>query len=323
MARWIRAVLAAVIAGLAATASGADAWPAKPVRIVVPFAPGGPADLVPRLIGPKLSEIWGQPVVVDNKPGAGGNIGMDVVAKSAPDGYSLGIGPNGNLVVNPHLYANLPYDVTRDFAPITLIATFSNVLVVNPDVPAKSVAELIALAKAKPGSLSYGSPGTGSQPHLGGEYLRLTAGIDIVHVPYNGTAPALRDLLGGQIAFMFAQTSAALPHIQSGKLRALGVASRKRAPQLPDVPTIEEAGLPGFEAVSWYALLAPAATPKDVVAKIQADVLRVLQMPEIREKLTQQGGEPVGNTPAELAALLKNESARYADLVRRAGIKAE
>jgi len=248
---------------------------------------------------------------------------MDAVARSAADGYTLVIGPNGNLVVNPHLYANLPYDVARDFAPITLVATFSNVLVVNPELPAKSVAELIALAKAKPGSLSYGSPGMGSQPHLGGEYLKLTAGIDIVHVPYNGTAPALRDLLGGQIAFMFAQTSAALPHIQSGKLRALGVASRKRAPQLPDVPTVEEAGLPGFEAVSWYALLAPAATPKDVVARIQADVARVLQMHDIREKMAQQGGEPVGNTPAELAALLRNESARYADIVRRAGIKAE
>ncbi len=323
MRRWIQAVLVALVVCIAATAAAADPWPAKPVRIVVPFAPGGPADLVPRLIGPKLSEIWGQPVVVDNRPGAGGNIGMDAVARSLADGYTLVIGPNGNLVVNPHLYANLPYDVARDFAPITLVATFSNVLVVNPELPAKSVAELIALAKAKPRSLSYGSPGMGSQPHLGGEYLKLTAGIDIVHVPYNGTAPALRDLLGGQIAFMFAQTSAALPHIQSGKLRALGVASRKRAPQLPDVPTIEEAGLPGFEAVSWYALLAPAATPKDVVARIQADVARVLQMPDIREKLAQQGGEPVGNTPAELAALLRNESARYADIVRRAGIKAE
>jgi tripartite-type tricarboxylate transporter receptor subunit TctC len=305
------------------TAVAADTWPAKPVHIVVPFAPGGPADLTPRLIGPKLSEIWGQPVIVENKPGAGGNIGMDAVAKAPADGHTLVIGPNGNLVVNPHLYANLPYDVARDFAPITLVATFSNVLVVHPDVPAKSLAELIALAKAKPGALSYGSPGTGSQPHLGGEYLKLTAGIDIVHVPYNGTAPALRDLLGGQIAFMFAQTSAALPQIQSGKLRALGVASRKRAPQLPDVPTIEEAGLPGFEAVSWYALLAAAGTSKDVIAKIQADVARVLSLPDVRDKLAQQGGEPVGNTPAELAALLKSESARYADIVRRAGIKAE
>ena len=301
----------------------AQGWPAKPIRILVPFAPGGPADLLPRLIGPKLTEAWGQPVVVENKPGAGGNIGMDLVAKSAPDGYTLVVGPNGNLVVNPHLYPNLPYDVFRDFTPVTLIATFSNLLVVHPDVAAKSVSELIALAKAKPGTLTYGSPGTGSQPHLGGEFLKLMAGIDIAHVPYNGTAPALRDLLGGQITFMFAQTSAALPHVQAGKLRALGVASAKRAAQLPDLPTIAEGGLPGFEAVSWYALLAPAGTPKEVTSKLQAEVARILQMPDIREKLAAQGGEGVGNTPEQLSALLRGESARYADIVKRANIKAE
>ena len=322
MSAILRALAFIVLCASAALAQ-AEAWPSKPVRIVVPFPPGGPADLLPRLLGPKLTEIWGQPVVVENKPGAGGNIGMDTVAKAAPDGYTLGVGPNGNLVVNPHLYAKLPYDVTRDFAPITLIATFSNMLVVNPDVPAKTVSELIALAKAKPGTISYGSPGTGSQPHLGGEFLKLMAGIDIVHVPYNGTAPALKDLLGGQISFMFAQTSAALPQIQSGKLRALGVASPRRATLLPDVPTIAEAGLPGFEAVSWYALLAPAGTSKEIVAKVQADVGRVLQMPEIREKLVALGGDPVGNTPAQLVAQLKTESARYADVVKRANIKAE
>jgi tripartite-type tricarboxylate transporter receptor subunit TctC len=322
MSAILRALAFIVLCASAALAQ-AEAWPSKPVRIVVPFPPGGPADLLPRLLGPKLTEIWGQPVVVENKPGAGGNIGMDTVAKAAPDGYTLGVGPNGNLVVNPHLYAKLPYDVTRDFAPITLIATFSNMLVVNPDVPAKTVSELIALAKAKPGTISYGSPGTGSQPHLGGEFLKLMAGIDIVHVPYNGTAPALKDLLGGQISFMFAQTSAALPQIQSGKLRALGVASPRRATLLPDVPTIAEAGLPGFEAVSWYALLAPAGTSKEIVAKVQADVGRVLQMPEIREKLVALGGDPVGNTPEQLVAQLKTESARYADVVKRANIKAE
>ncbi|MEO7760269.1 MAG: tripartite tricarboxylate transporter substrate binding protein, partial [Casimicrobiaceae bacterium] len=276
-----------------------------------------------RLIGPKLTEAWGQPVIVDNKPGAGGNIGMDAVAKAAPDGYTLVIGPTGNLVVNPHLYPHLPYDVVRDFAPVTLIATFSNVLVVNPDVPVKSVNDLIALAKAKPGTLSFGSPGTGSQPHLGGEYLRQLTGIDILHVPYNGTAPALRDLLGGQISFMFAQTSAALPQIQSGKLRALGVSSPKRAIQIPDVPTIAESGLPGFEAVSWYALLAPAATPKDIVAKLQVEIARILQLPEIREKLTAQGGEAAGTTPEQLRAQMARESARYADIVKRGNIKAE
>jgi len=323
MSVMLRGAMLCLLFALATPVLHAQAWPSKPIRIVVPFPPGGPADLLPRLIGPKLTEAWGQPVVIENKPGAGGNIGMDMVAKSPPDGYTLVIGPNGNLVVNPHLYANLPYDVVKDFAPVTLIASFSNMLVVNPDVPAKSVSELIALAKAKPGSLSYGSPGTGSQPHLGGEFLKLTAGIEIVHVPYNGTAPALRDLLGGQISFMFAQTSAALPQIQSGKLRALGVASAKRSPQLPEVPTIAESGLPGFEAVSWYALLAPAGTPKEVVTKMQAEVARILQMPDVREKLAGLGGEPVGNTPEQLTAMLRTESARYADIVKRANISIE
>ena len=304
-------------------AAWGQAWPSKPIRIIVPFAPGGPADLLPRLIGPKLTEAWGQPVVVENKPGAGGNIGMDALAKAAPDGYTLVIGPNGNLVVNPHLDPNLPYDVFRDFTPVTLLASFSNVLVVNPEVPAKTVPELIALAKAKPGALSYGSPGTGSQAHLGGEFLKLMAGIDIIHVPYNGTAPAMRDLLGGQISFMFAQTSSALPQVQSGKLRALGVASARRSAQLPDVPTIAESGLPGFEAVSWYALLAPAGTPKEIVTRLQAEIARILQLPDIREKLALQGGEPVGNTPEQLSSMLKSESSRYADIVKRANIKAE
>jgi tripartite-type tricarboxylate transporter receptor subunit TctC len=211
----------------------------------------------------------------------------------------------------------------KDLAPITLIATFSNVLVVHPDVPAKSVGDLIALAKAKPGSLSYGSPGTGSQPHLGGEYLKQLAGIEIVHVPYNGTAPALRDLLGGQIQFMFSQTSAALPQIQAGKLRALGVASPKRAAQLPDVPTIAESGLPGFEAVSWYALLAPTGTPKDVVAKLHVEIAKILQLQDIREKLSAQGVDPVGNAPEQLTAMMRSESARYAEIVKRGNIKAE
>jgi tripartite-type tricarboxylate transporter receptor subunit TctC len=320
---WLRTPLSCLLLMLCMTALHAQGWPAKPIRIIVPFAPGGPADLLPRLIGPKLTEAWGQPVIVENKPGAGGNIGMDLVAKAAPDGYTLVVGPNGNLVVNPHLYPNLPYDVFRDFTPVTLVATFSNLLVVHPDVPAKSVTELIALAKARPGTLTYGSPGTGSQPHLGGEFLKLMAGIDIIHVPYNGTAPALRDLLGGQITFMFAQTSAALPQVQAGKLRALGVASQKRAAQLPDVPTVGESGLPGFEAVSWYALLAPSATPKEITAKLQTEIARILQLPDVKEKLAAQGGEGVGNTPEQLTTLLRTESARYADIVKRANIKAE
>lgn len=325
MLRVVRSIACVLMlaCALQSSAALAQSWPSKPIRIIVPFAPGGPADLLPRMIGPKLTEAWGQPVIVENKPGAGGNIGMDAGAKAAPDGYTLVIAPNGNLVVNPHLYANLPYDVFRDFTPITLIATFSNVLVVNADVAAKSVNDLIALAKAKPGTLTYASPGIGSQAHVGGELMKLQAGIDIVHVPYNGTAPAMRDLLGGQISFMFAQTSSALPQVQSGKLRALGVASPRRSALLPDVPTIAEGGLPGFEAVSWYALLAPAGTPRDVATKLQVEVARILQLPDIREKLVALGAEPVGNTPEQLTSMLRSESARYADVVKRAGIKAE
>ena len=295
----------------------------KPIRIIVPFAPGGPADLLPRLIGPKLTEAWGQPVVVENKPGAGGNIGMDLVAKAAPDGYTLVVGPNGNLVVNPHLYPNLPYDVFPRFHAGHAGRHVFQSAGGAPRRAREVGAELIALAKARPGTLTYGSPGTGSQPHLGGEFLKLMAGIDIVHVPYNGTAPALRDLLGGQITFMFAQTSAALPQVQAGKLRALGVASLKRAAQLPDVPTVAESGLPGFEAVSWYALLAPSGTPKEITARLQTEIARILQLPDVKEKLAAQGGEGVGNTPEQLAALLRTESARYADIVKRANIKAE
>lgn len=320
---WLRTLLSCLPLVLYGSALHAQSWPAKPIRIIVPFAPGGPADLLPRLIGPKLTEAWGQPVIVENKPGAGGNIGMDLVAKAAPHGYTLVVGPNGNLVVNPHLYPNLPYDIFRDFTPITLIATFSNLLVVHPDGPAKSISDLIALAKARPGTLTYGSPGTGSQPHLGGEFLKLMAGIDIVHVPYNGTAPALRDLLGGQITFMFAQTSVALPQVHAGKLRALGVASLQRTAQLPEVPTVAESGLPGFEAVSWYALLAPSGTPKEITAKLQAEIGRILQLPDVKEKLGALGGEGVGNTPEQLTSLLRAESARYADIVKRANIKAE
>ena len=320
---WIRAFAAMTMVAFAAMAAHAQSYPTKPIRIVVPYPPGGFNDTLGRTLAAKFTESWGQPVVVENKPGAGGNIGMDLAAKSAPDGYTLVIGPVGNIAVNPHLYPNLPYDVARDFAPITSLASFSNALVVHPDVPAKTVNELIALAKAKPKTLSFGSPGIGSQAHLAGEFLKLQAGIDIVHIAYNGTAPALRDLLGGQIQFMFAQTSSALPQIQSGKLRALGVASPKRTPLMPELPTIAEGGLPGFEAVSWYALLAPAGTPKEIIAKVQAEVARVLQMPDIREKLAAQGAEPVGNTPEQLAAQIRTESARYADIVKRASIKAE
>ncbi len=299
-------------------------WPQKPVRVIVPFAPGGASDLMPRLVGEKLTAIWGQPVVIENRPGAAGNTGMEAGAKSAPDGYTLLSAPNGNLVVNPHMYAKLAYDVFKDLAPVTRIAAVQNVLVVHPDVPAKTVKELIALVKAKPGALNFASPGNGSQAHVAVELLKMQLGLDIVHVPYQGVGPAIKDLLGGRIQLMVAQLPSALPHVKAGTLRALGVASTAPLDALPGVPTIAAAApLPGFEAVSWYALMAPAGTPREVIAKIHTDVAKVLQMPEVRERLAGLGAEPSGESPAELAARIKAEFDRWGDVVRKANIKAD
>ena len=300
----------------------AQVWPSKPVRIIVPFAPGGPSDLLPRLLAPKLGEALGQPVVVENRPGASGNIGMEAVAKAAADGYTLVIGPNGNVVVNPSLYAKLPYDVNRDFVPITQIASVHNVLVVHPDVRANTVADLIALAKVNPGALSFASPGNGSQAHMAGEYLKMLAGIYAVHIPYNGVGPALNDVLGGRIEFMFAQTSAALPHVQAGKLRALAFASSARLALNPALPTVAET-LPGFEAVSWYGLLAPAGTPAAIVNRMHGEIVKVLQVPDLTGKLAAIGAVPVANTPDQFATLIRKEQAQYAAIIKRAGIRVE
>jgi tripartite-type tricarboxylate transporter receptor subunit TctC len=309
---------------LAASLAHAQAWPQRPVHIIVPFAPGGASDLMPRLIGEKLTAVWSQPVVIENRPGAAGNVGMEAGAKAPADGYTLLSAPNGNLVVNPHMYSQLAYDVFKDLAPITRIAAVQNVLVVHPDVPAKTVKELIALARAKPGTLNFASPGNGSQAHVAVELLKLQLGLDLVHVPYKGVGPALQDLLGGRINLMVAQVPSALPHIQSGKLRALGVASAAPLGTLPEVPTIAAAApLPGFEAVSWYALMAPAGTPREVIAKIRTDVAKVLQVPEVRERLTGMGAEPSGETPDELAARMRAEYDRWGEVVRKANIKAD
>ena len=319
-----RILLAAALALVALPVRAQTDYPSKPVRIIVPFGPGGAADTLPRLLAQHLGPMWGQPVVVENRTGAAGNIGMEQGAKAPPDGYTLTSAPVGNLAINPHLYSKLSFDVLKDFTPITLIASVQNVLVLNPAVPANDLKELIAYAKARPGKLTYGSGGVGTQAHIGGEIFESMAGIHMVHVAYKGVGDSVRDLLGGQIDMIFAQIPAVKAHIDSGKLRALGVASLKRTPVLPNVPTIAEAGgLAGFQAVSWYALVGPAGMPPAVVAKIQTDAAKVIHLPEIRERLQGLGAEPVGSTSAELAAAIKADYDRYGEVIKRLGIKAD
>lgn len=312
-------LLFALIASMAVIApplAGAETYPSKPVRIVVPFSPGGPTDLLGRTIGQSLSDAWGQPVIVENKPGAAGNLGVDLAARAAPDGYTLVVVPAGNIAVNPTLFRDLPYKQS-DLAPVTMLAEVENVLVVHPDVPVKTLKELLTLARQKPGALTFASPGAGSQAHLAGELLELNAGIHLIHVPYKGTGPALQDLIGGQVTMMFAQLSSALPHIRAGKLRPIGVASPTRSAVLPEVPTVAEQGMPKFEAVSWYALMAPAGTPAAVIDKISAEATKVLQRPENREKFAGLGMTAVGGKPAALAATIRTESERWADVIRK------
>ena len=300
----------------------AQPYPSKPVRVIVPFAPGGPADVLARVIGQELSEALGQPFVVENKVGAAGNIGVEQIAKATPDGYTVGIVPVGNVAVNPSLFPTLPYKAS-ELAPVAMLATVENVLVVNADVPAKSLKELLALAKQKPGTLSFASPGAGSQAHLAGELMALSAEVKLIHVPYKGIGPALNDVVGGQVTMMFGAMSAVLPHVKSGKLRALGVASIRRSATMPELPTIAEQGLPRFEAVSWYALMAPAGTPAPVIDRLNAESARSLAKPAIREKFAAQGLEPGGGKPQDLATEIQAETVRWADVIRKQNIKPE
>ena len=317
-----RLLVAAIL--LVAGFAQAQPYPAKPVRIIVPFGPGGAADSLPRLVGQKVSEAWGQPVVIENRTGAAGNIGMEAGAKAAPDGYTLTSAPVGNLAINPQIYAKLPYDVFKDFTPITLIGSVHNVLVVNPSVPAQSLGELVRYARANPGKLNFGSGGVGSQAHMGGELLKAVAGIDMQHVAYKGVGDSMKDLLGGQLSMVCAQVPSAAPLVKSGKLRALGVANSKRTPVLPEVPTVNEAlGVSGFEAVSWYALIGPAGMPADVVARIQSEFARAVQSTEVRDKMLGMGAEPVGSSQEQLVALMKQDYERYGAIIRRLNIKAD
>jgi len=315
------AIFIAPLQAIAQQPATSVAFPTKLVKIVVPFGPGGALDLVSRLIAEQLAVKWGQPVIVENKAGANGAIGIDYVAKSPPDGYTLISVPATNLVINPHLYAKLPYDPFKDLEPITTLVSVPNILVVNAAVPAKSLKDLIALAKAKPEELTYSSPGPGSQAHLASEYLNGVAGIKIRHIPYNGIGKALQSVVGGEVTMMFAQIQAATPFVQAGKVRPLAIATLKRSSLMPDLPTLVESGLPDFEAVTWNALMAAPGTPPQIVAKIQADVAAILHSPEVEAKLVVAGTEPVGNTSEQLAAQITDEYKRYGDLIRRFNIK--
>src|SRR5690349_6393714 len=322
-----RAFVAALLVTAAslsvAPAGSADAFPARPAKLIVPFPPGGPLDTTGRAIAQKLGEMWGQSVIVENKPGAGGNIGADYVAKSPADGYTIVMGALSTHAVNPSLYSHMPYDAQKDFAPITLVAVTPNVLVVNPSLPVHSVKELIAYAKANPGKLSFGSGSTGSAGHLAGALLNADVGLDIVHIPYKGAAPATQALLAGDTQLMFDNLANAMVHVKAGKLRALAVTTGLRSKLAPNLPTMAEAGVPGFDISTWFGLLAPAGTPPDIVAKWNADVTRILIMPEMRERLLAQGAEPAPDTPTQFARFISDELARYARIVKASGAKVD
>jgi len=297
-----------------------DNFPSKPIRIIVPVVPGGASDMLARLVGQKISESFGQPVIVENRPGAAGIVGASAGAKAAPDGYTLTLASAGFMAVNPSLYANLPYDPVKDFAPVSLLVKAPLLFVVNPKVAASSVGEFIKLAKSSPGKFSIGNGGAGSAQHLGGEQFTSTAGIRATHVPYKGSAPATTDLLGGVIDAQLDNMVTLLPYVKAGTLRALAVSSSKRSPLLPDVPTIAEAALPGFDAGTWYGIVAPAGTPKDVLDRLNHELHRVLALPEVQDKLNAQGLEPTGNTQAEFAAMIRADIAKYAKIIKAAGV---
>jgi len=311
-------------ATLGCAGASAQNYPSKPIRLVVPYPPGGPLDIMARAIGQKLTEAWSQPVLVDNRAGAGGNIGAEMVAKSPADGYTLLMGAVATHAINPTLYGKLPYDPVKDFAPVALVAQVPNILVVNPSVPARSVNELIELARARPGYLNFGSGSTGSTGHLAGELFKTMAGVQMVHIPYKGGAPAMADLLAGQVQLMFDNLANALPNVRAGRLRALAVTTLARSPAMPDLPTIAESGLPGFDLTTWFGLMVPARTPPEIVAKLNGGIVRALNANDMRERLEKMGAEPpTNNTPERFAAFIRAEAAKYAKVVKDSGAKVE
>jgi tripartite-type tricarboxylate transporter receptor subunit TctC len=321
--RDISAITIAVTLIWAAGSAAAQTYPSRPIRLIAPFATGGSTDLLARIVGQKLSEAWGQQVVVENRGGAGGTIGVEMAAHAAPDCYTLVMGHIGTFGANPTLYPKLPYDPIKDFAPITLLAMVPNGMAVHPALPVRSVRDFVALARAKPGQLLYGSGGSGSAAHLAMVNFELLAKVKLTHIPYKGTGPAIFDLIAGQISTMITGMAALMPHIKSEKLRLIAVGTAKRLAVAPDVPTISEAGVAGYEVTQWYGILAPAATPRDIVLKLNAEMVRALRQPEVRERLAADGTVPVGNTPEEFGAHIKAEIAHWAPVVRASGARPE
>jgi tripartite-type tricarboxylate transporter receptor subunit TctC len=326
MVRRRDAILALLGMALACARSFAQApaapWPAKPIKFILPFPPGGGTDILGRILAERLTTSLGQPVVIENRGGAGGNVGAEAAAKSPPDGYTIVlVAPS--LAISPSLYAKLNYDPIRDLTPVALVGTVPNVLVTNPAVPARTLAEFIALAKAKPGGMNFGSGGNGTSNHLAGELFNIQAGVKLVHVPYKGVNLAMNDVLAGQIQLVVIGIPAALPFIQAGRLRALAVIRRSRSPALPDVPTAAEAGLPDYEVTTWYGVLAPAGTPRPIVGRLNAELVHIMHAPDLQERLASTGTEPRTSTPEEFGDYIRQEMAKWAKVVREAGLKAE
>jgi tripartite-type tricarboxylate transporter receptor subunit TctC len=313
----------ALVALAISAAAHAQVYPSKPIRMIVAYPPGGGTDIVGRMVAQKLGEALGQNVVVENRGGASGNIGTEIAARAAPDGYTVLMGNVAPNAINVSLFRSLPFDPVADFAPVSLVASTPNILVVHPSTPARTVKEVIALARARPGTLNFASAGVGSSSHLAGELFRVLAGADIVHVPYKGAGPAMVDVLSGQVQLYFATMPAAMPHVKSGKLVPIAVTSARRSPALPELPTIGEAGVAGYEASTWYGLLAPAHTPGAAVARLHEGILKILGEAELRERLTDQGFEPVGDSPQEFAAYIRSEIAKWGKVIRDAGIRSE
>lgn len=311
----------AFVAASWTVATPAQTYPSRPLRIVVPFAAGGGTDIVARVLGLRLTELLGQTVVVDNRAGASGAIGADMVAKSAPDGYTLLLASNGPVAILPSLSARLAYDPVRDFAPVAQAVAMPFLFVAHPSLPVRTIRELVALARAQPGRLNYGSPGSGATTHLATELLKSMAKIDVVHVPYKGVAPASTDLMSGQVQLLAGDLSTLLPHVRSGKMRALAVTSAKRSTLISDVPTVAESGVAGYDASGWFGVLAPAATPRDIVGRLNADILRALQHPDTRERLGALGGEVAGTAPEQFGAFIRDEIAKWGRLIRAIGLK--